>query len=95
MAIIPRDSKSNSAEDKNIGIEAVIMIFTLVILSNMLISPFIHERLTIPFYVFLAIVCVYLLFPSNRNKGKLGYHRLFVMLKYTAKKANIKRRLGK
>ncbi|MDQ0359989.1 hypothetical protein [Breznakia pachnodae] len=93
MAIIPRDSKSNSSEDKNLGLEVVVMIFAFVVLGNMFISPFIHAKLRIPFFVFIGLLCWYMLSPSNLNKGKLGYHRVLITVRYTLKKIEYRKRV--
>ena len=93
MAIIPRDSKSNSAEDKNMGLEVVVMVFAFVVIGNLFLSPFIHSRMKIPFFAFIGVLCWCLLMPSKRNKGKLGYHRMLKALSYTVKKRKYEKRI--
>ena len=73
MARIPSKSKTNNLEDSNMSLEAVLIIFLVVLIGNKVLENCVHGS-------FLFASCIdyfnYRLFimPSSKNKGKNGLH---------------------
>ncbi|WP_286149267.1 hypothetical protein [Thomasclavelia cocleata] len=85
MAKIPSKSKTNNLEDSNMSLEAVLIIFLVVLIGNKVLENCVHNSLS---FLLLALIILIIGFfiPSSKNKGKNGYMRISISIKYLALK---------
>lgn len=82
MAIIPKESKTNSFQDQNLGVEVIAVLYLLYVLYDAIFSRYIISYLQ-PFMVaLLVMLTAYLLMPSSINKGKSGFQRIMIFVRY-------------
>lgn len=86
MAIIPRDSKTNSFQDGGLGIEIIGAVFFIYILFDTIFGKYISSYMEIPFSIVMIALIAYLILQSRTNKGKTGYQRIMIFTRYQISK---------
>lgn len=93
MAVIPMKAKTNTTEDNGISFEMLVIVLGAVMFLNRIFENRVHSSLSTLLMVVLIGVVVYLFLPNKRNRGKNGYLRLLICMKYMIHK--IKERIYK
>ena len=86
MAKIPSKSKTNNLEDSNMSLEAVLIIFLVVLIGNKVLENCVHNSLSFLLLALIILIICFFIMPSSKNKGKNGYMRISIYLKYLALK---------
>ncbi len=86
MALIPKDSKTNGMQDNGIGLEIAIIIFMVYMVFDTFLGKYISSRLNWLFGILVIFVIGYMIIPNNKNKGKNGYQRIAVFIKFEINK---------
>ena len=86
MAKIPSKSKTNNLEDSNMSLEAVLIIFLVVLIGNKVLENCVHNSLSFLLLALIILIIGFFIMPSSKNKVKNGYMRISIYLKYLALK---------
>ena len=86
MAKIPSKSKTNNLEDSNMSLEAVLIIFLVVLIGNKVLENCVHNSLSFLLLALIILIIGFFIMPSSKNKGTNGYMRISIYLKYLALK---------
>ncbi|MEG0409033.1 MAG: hypothetical protein RR623_09180 [Bacilli bacterium] len=86
MAIIPKKSKTNGGDEGGINLEALMVVGAMSIMLNSLLEGKVHEKLAPFLFPTLCLFGMFLLIPNGINKGKSGYMRIIICLKYQLNK---------
>lgn len=86
MALIPKDSKTNGMQDNGIGLEIAIIIFLVYMIFDTFLGKYISSSLNWVFGILVVLVIGYMIVPNNKNKGKNGYQRIAVFIKFEINK---------
>ena len=86
MAKIPSKFKTNNLEDSNMSLEAVLIIFLVVLIGNKVLENCVHNSLSFLLLALIILIIGFFIMPSSKNKGKNGYMRISIYLKYLALK---------
>lgn len=86
MAKIPSKSKTNNLEDSNMSLEAVLIIFLVVLIGNKVLENCVHGSLSFLLLILIILIIGFFILPNSKNKGKNGYMRISIYFKYLALK---------
>ena len=82
MARIPSKSKTNNLEDSNMSLEAVLIIFLVVLIGNKVLENCVHNSLSFLLLALIILIIGFFIMPSSKNKGKNVYMRMSIFIKY-------------
>ncbi|NBK97763.1 MAG: hypothetical protein EOM50_07050 [Erysipelotrichia bacterium] len=92
MALIPNKSKSNHIADNGINIEVLMVLFAMLVIVQKVFENRIHSWLSWALILVVGVCGGYLLLPSSKNHGHIGYYRLMRVLRYKMQKEELKRK---
>ena len=70
MAKIPSKSKTNNLEDSNMSLEAVLIIFLVVLIGNKVLENCVHNSLSFLLLALIILIIGFFIMPSSKNKQK-------------------------
>lgn len=85
MAIIPKKSKTTNISN-SMNLEIALVIFTLYIVIDQFTSNLISTSLSIPFSIFTILLVIYMVLGNKKNKGRIGYERIIIFVRFKAYK---------
>lgn len=91
MAVIPRKAKIKNKEFGIFDFETFVVLMVVFFFSTQFLIELVHDQVKFPALAFVLILAAYCIFESSMNKGKKGYQRIFICLKYVMWKLPEKR----
>lgn len=91
MAVIPRKTKIKNKEFGIFDFETFVVLMVVFFVSTQFLIELVHDHMKFPALAFVLILAAYCIFESSMNKGKKGYQRIFICLKYVMWKLPEKR----
>lgn len=82
MAMIPKKVKTSKIAETGGNLEKMMLVLSVLILVDVVLSPHIHQSLSPLMYATIALSTLYLILPNDKNYGTSGYMRIIVMLRY-------------
>lgn len=91
MAVIPRKTKIKNKEFGIFDFETFVVLMVVFFVSTQFLIELVHDQVKFPALAFVLVFAGYCIFESGMNKGKKGYQRIFIYLKYVMWKLPEKR----
>ncbi len=82
MPVIPRKTKIKNKEFGIFDFETFAILVTVLFVTAQFLVNLVHARLKLPAVIFVLILSSYCLFDTPKNKGKKGYQRIVLWLRY-------------
>lgn len=91
MAVIPRKTKIKNKEFGIFDFETFVLLMVVFFVSTQFLIELVHDQVKFLALAFVLVFAGYCIFESSMNKGKKGYQRIFICLKYVIWKLAEKR----
>ena len=93
MALIPSKAKSNHIDDSGISFEVIMVIFVFIIIGQKVFEDKVHSWLSWVLLLLMGVIGLYLVIPSSKNHGRIGYFRVLYLIRFKVSDLKKKRKL--